>query len=107
VVNPLGAKAQIEGGLVMGLSGALREQITIKGSKAEQSTYSDYLIMRMPEVPAIEVILVESGAPPTGTGEVGVPGAAPVVANAIFAATGKRIRSLPLFFTAPELDPLA
>lgn len=105
VVNPLGAKAQIEGGLVMGLSETLRERITIDAGKAQQSTYSDYRLLRMPEVPVIDVVLVESGALPTGVGEVAVPGVGPAVANAIFAARGARIRSLPLFHTNPELDP--
>jgi isoquinoline 1-oxidoreductase subunit beta len=104
VINPLGARAQIEGGLVMGLSETLRERITIKQGKAEQSTYSDYSIIRMPEVPAIDVVLVESGASPTGAGEVAVPGVAPAVVNAVFAATGERIRSLPLFHSRPEFD---
>jgi isoquinoline 1-oxidoreductase beta subunit len=105
VVNPLGAQAQIEGGLVFGLSGALRERITFKNGKAEQSTYSDYSIIRMPEVPAIDVVLVRSGATPTGAGEVAVPGVAPAVLNAIYAATGQRVRSLPLYHVKPELDP--
>jgi CO/xanthine dehydrogenase Mo-binding subunit len=105
VVNPLGARAQIEGGLVMGLSETLRERITVKDSKAEQSTYSDYPILRMPEVPAIDVVLLDSGAFPTGAGEVAVPGVAPAVLNAVFAATGERIRSLPLFHVKPEFDP--
>jgi CO/xanthine dehydrogenase Mo-binding subunit len=105
VVNPLGARAQIEGGLVMGLSETLRERITIKDGKAEHSTYSDYPILRMPEVPASDVVLVDSGAFPTGAGEVAVPGVAPAVLNAVFAATGERIRSLPLFHAKPEFDP--
>jgi isoquinoline 1-oxidoreductase subunit beta len=105
VVNPLGARAQIEGGLVMGLSETLRERITFNKGKAEQSTYSDYQIIRMPEVPAIDVVLVDSGALPTGAGEVAVPGVAPAVVNAVFAATGERIRKLPLFHVKPEFDP--
>jgi isoquinoline 1-oxidoreductase beta subunit len=105
VVNPLGARAQIEGGLVMGLSETLRERITFNNGKAEQSTYSDYQIIRMPEVPAIDVVLVDSGALPTGAGEVAVPGVAPAVLNAVFAATGERIRKLPLFHVKPEFDP--
>jgi isoquinoline 1-oxidoreductase beta subunit len=104
VVNPLAAKAQIEGGMVMGLSAALRERITVKSGKAQQSSYNDYPVVRMPDVPAIEVVLLESGASPTGIGEMGVPGVAPAVANAIFAATGERIRSLPLFHAKPGFD---
>jgi isoquinoline 1-oxidoreductase beta subunit len=104
VVNPLGAEAQIQGGLVMGLSETLRERITIKAGRAEQSTYSDYPVVRMPEIPQIDVILVESGAAPTGAGEVGVPGVAPAVINAVFAATGDRVRSLPLYHSRPGFD---
>lgn len=105
VVNPLGAQAQIQGGLVFGLSGVLRERVTIVAGKAEQTSFSDYSVITMPEVPKIDVILIDSGAFPSGAGEVAVPGPGPAVANAIFAATGRRIRAMPIFFTRPELDP--
>ena len=104
-VNPLGLKAQIEGGLTMGLSAALRERITVKAGRALQSTYNDYPVIRMPDVPLIDVVLIESGAFPSGGGEIAVPGIAPALANAVYAATGARIRSLPLFHAKPTLEP--
>lgn len=94
-VNPDGVKAQIEGGAIYGLS-ALYEEITLDRGRVTQSNYHDYPVLRMAESPLIEVHIVPSAEPPTGVGEPGVPPILPAVCNAIFAATGKRIRRLPL-----------
>jgi isoquinoline 1-oxidoreductase beta subunit len=96
-VNPLGVKAQMEGAINFGLAQALKSEITVSGGRVEQSNFHDYEVLRMSDAPpAIEVHIVPSIEPPGGCGEPGVPAAAPAVANAIFAATGKRIRRLPM-----------
>jgi CO/xanthine dehydrogenase Mo-binding subunit len=95
-VHPDQAVAQLEGGTVTGLINALRSKITVKDGRVEQSSFHDFPIPRMSEVPPIQVVLLQSGDNPGGLGEVGVPLVAPAIANAIFALTGKRIRSLPL-----------
>lgn len=96
VVNPDQVKAQMESGVNYALSAATGEAITLKDGEVEQSNFDAYKILRMPAAPAVEVHLVKSDKPPTGTGEPGVPPFAPALANAIFAATGKRITRLPL-----------
>jgi isoquinoline 1-oxidoreductase/isoquinoline 1-oxidoreductase beta subunit len=96
VVNPDIVKAQMEGGIIFALTAALYGEISIKNGRVEQSNFDDYALLRMHETPKIEVHLVESNESPSGVGEPGVPPLAPAVANAIFAATGKRLRSLPL-----------
>ncbi len=96
VVNPDAVKAQMEGGIVFGLSAALYGEIILEGGRVLQSNFHDYPIMRLDVCPAIEVYLVESDKGPTGTGEMGVPPVAPALMNAIFAATGKRIRRFPV-----------
>ena len=96
VINPAGAKAQMESGIIYGLSAALMGEITIENGAVKQSNFDGYPILRMRESPKIEVYIVPSEADPTGCGEPGVPPAAPAVTNAIFAATGKRIRRLPI-----------
>jgi isoquinoline 1-oxidoreductase subunit beta len=95
-INPDTVKAQMEGGIIFGLTAALKSAITLKDGRVEQTNFHDYQMMRMFEAPEIEVYIVPSGANPTGVGEPGVPPAAPALANAIFAATGKRIRRLPI-----------
>src|SRR5438093_9333393 len=95
-VNPDGIAAQIEGGIVYGLSAALHEAITIDGGAVQQSNFHDFPMLTMAEMPAVEVHIVPSTAPPTGTGEPGLPPIAPAVANAMFVLTGKRIRRLPI-----------
>lgn len=95
VVNPDGAKTQIEGGIVFGLSAALYQQIDIKGGVVQQNNYDSYEVVRMGEMPVVDVSFVESQDPPTGLGEPGVPPIAPAVANAVFKLTGKRLRKLP------------
>jgi isoquinoline 1-oxidoreductase beta subunit len=100
VVNPDIARAQIEGGIVFGLSAALGEEIAIESGRVQQSSFDDYPVLRMPEAPEIEVYLVPSVEPPAGIGETSGPVTAPAVGNACFAATGMRIRRLPIRLTA-------
>jgi len=95
-VNPDGVHAQVESALVFALTATLKGAITIKQGRVEQSNFNDYDMLRLNETPATEVYLVESTEAPTGIGEPGVPVVAPAVCNAIFAATGKRIRRLPI-----------
>jgi isoquinoline 1-oxidoreductase subunit beta len=94
-VNPLTITAQIEGAIAYGLSAALYGQITLKDGVVEQSNFHNYPILRMTEMPRVEVHILESGDKPTGVGEPGTPPIAPAVSNAIFALTGKRLRTLP------------
>jgi isoquinoline 1-oxidoreductase beta subunit len=94
-VNPAGVIAQVEGGIVYGLAAALYGEITIREGRVQQSNFHDYKPARMSDAPAIEVHIVPSTERPSGVGEPGVPPLAPAVANAIFAATGKRMRRLP------------
>ena len=96
VVNPDRVRAQFEGATIMAISNALYSNITIKQGRIEQSNFSDYLVARTDITPETHVHLVESSAPPGGVGEPGVPPIAPAICNAIFAATGKRIRALPI-----------
>ena len=96
VINPNGARAQIEGGIVYGLTATLKSAITIDRGRVEQSNFDNYEMLRINETPVIEVHFVPSEAPPTGTGEPGLPPTAPAVVNAIFAATGRRLRRLPI-----------
>jgi len=96
VVNPTIAETQVEGAVVMGLTAALKGEITVANGQIQQHNFHDYPLLRMNEMPAIEVYFVPSTEQPTGLGEPGVPPIAPAVANAIFAATGRRIRRLPI-----------
>jgi isoquinoline 1-oxidoreductase subunit beta len=95
-VNPDTVKAQLEGGIIFGLTAALKTEITLDKGRVQQRNFHDYPMVRMFESPAIEVYIVPSSEHPTGVGEPGVPPVAPAVANAIFAATGKRVRRLPI-----------
>jgi isoquinoline 1-oxidoreductase beta subunit len=96
-INPLGVKAQMEGAINFGLAATLKSAITVKGGRIQQSNFHDYEVLRMSEAPAVvEVYIVPSSEPPGGCGEPGVPSVAPAVGNAIFAATGKRVRRLPI-----------
>jgi isoquinoline 1-oxidoreductase beta subunit len=95
-VNPDTIAAQMEGGIVFGLSGALFGEITIKDGRVEQTNFGDYRVLRIHEVPAIDVHLVKSAEAPGGIGEPGTSCVMPALTNAIFAATGKRIRKLPI-----------
>jgi isoquinoline 1-oxidoreductase subunit beta len=96
VVNPSGAEAQVQGGVIDGLSAALYGDITVDRGRVRQSNFGDYRLLRMREAPAIEVHFVRSSAPPSGLGEPPISPVAPAVANAVFAAVGRRIRRLPL-----------
>jgi isoquinoline 1-oxidoreductase beta subunit len=96
VVNPDSVKAQLEGGVIFGLSAALKDEITFENGRVQQRNFHDYQMLRINEAPEIEVHIVPNTEPPTGVGEPGVPPVAPAVANAIFALTGKRIRRLPI-----------
>jgi CO/xanthine dehydrogenase Mo-binding subunit len=96
VVNPDIVKAQIESGVVYGISAALWGQVTLKNGRVEQSNFHDYRALRMNEMPSIEVHLIRNGEAPGGIGEPGTAVTAPALANAIYAATGKRLRKLPL-----------
>ena len=95
-VNPDSVRAQIEGSIIMGMSAALFEQITLEDGRVAQSNFDDYRIARMRDTPEINVSIVKSDAAPTGTGEPGTSPIVPAITNAIFAATGKRIRRLPI-----------
>lgn len=95
VVNPDGALAQIEGALLFGLSAALKEQGSFTGGAFDQKNLDDYRILRLDDVPDVDIHLVESPERPTGLGEPPVTVVAPALANAIFAATGARVRQLP------------
>jgi CO/xanthine dehydrogenase Mo-binding subunit len=96
VVNPDTVKAQIEGGALFGVSGALWGEVTLERGRVRESNFHDVRVLRINEAPAIEVHLVRSNGSPGGIGEPGTAVTAPALANAIFAATGKRIRKLPL-----------
>ncbi|MCW5658786.1 MAG: xanthine dehydrogenase family protein molybdopterin-binding subunit [Burkholderiaceae bacterium] len=96
VVNPDTVRAQMEGGIVFGLSAALYGEITIKNGRVEQSNFGDYRVLRIHEVPTIDVHIVESREAPGGIGEPGTSCVMPALTNAIFAATGRRIRKLPV-----------
>jgi isoquinoline 1-oxidoreductase beta subunit len=96
VVNPDTVRAQMEGGIIFGITGALFGEITLKDGRVEQSNFHNYRTLRINEVPDIDVHLVESTETPGGIGEPGTSAAAPAVCNAIFAATGKRVRKLPV-----------
>lgn len=95
-INPSGVEAQMQGACSDGLSTALKAAITIKNGGAEQTSYFDFEWLRMDEAPRVEVHVIESGDNPGGMGEVGYPSVAPAVANAVAAATGKRVRKFPI-----------
>jgi isoquinoline 1-oxidoreductase beta subunit len=95
-VNPDMVAAQMEGGIVFGLTAALKDEVIFKAGQAQLSSLQDYRLLRFEEMPKIEVYIIPSDRAPQGTGEMGNPPTAPAIANAIFAATGKRIRRLPI-----------
>jgi isoquinoline 1-oxidoreductase beta subunit len=95
--NPDRVKAQMEGAAIMGLGNAIFGQVTFKQGRAEQSNFADYRVLPIGLAPReIDVAIVPSEAPPAGVGEPGVPPIAPALCNAIFTATGKRLRTLPI-----------
>ncbi|GAB3381415.1 molybdopterin-dependent oxidoreductase [Spongiibacter taiwanensis] len=95
-VNPDIVRMQMESGIIFGLTAALKGQITLRDGAVQQSNFHDYELLRLFESPEIDVVIVDSHDAPTGVGEPGVPPIAPAVANAVFAATGQRLRALPL-----------
>ncbi|MBW1881768.1 MAG: xanthine dehydrogenase family protein molybdopterin-binding subunit, partial [Deltaproteobacteria bacterium] len=96
VVNPDTVEAQLHGSVAMGLSLALTGKVTVKDGVVEQGNFDDYPVLRFSEMPRVHVHTVQTDTLPTGIGEPGVPPLAPALCNAIFAATGTRIRNLPL-----------
>jgi isoquinoline 1-oxidoreductase beta subunit len=96
VVNPHFVKGQVEGSIIWALGALLYGGIDFENGRVKQSNYHDYKVLRMDETPEIVVHLIESDDAPTGAGEPAVPPLAPAVLNAIFAATGKRIRKIPV-----------
>jgi isoquinoline 1-oxidoreductase beta subunit len=89
-------KEQMEGGIVFGLTAALKKAITVENGRVQQSNFNDYPLLRMDEMPQVEVHIIPSDAPPSGVGEMGVPPTAPALANAIYNAIGIRVRRLPI-----------
>lgn len=96
VVNPLTVAAQMESGVAFGLGAALHSKLTFKGGRVQESNYHDYQVLRLHEMPKVEVHIVPSTEKMGGVGEPGTPPIAPAVANAVFALTGQRLRELPL-----------
>lgn len=96
VVNPRIVKTQIESGIIYALSAAIKPPVTFADGRTEQSNFHDLPVIRIDEAPSMEVVIVDSEEAPTGVGEIGVPALAPALANALFVATGQRLRDLPL-----------
>jgi isoquinoline 1-oxidoreductase beta subunit len=96
VVNPDIVNAQVEGSIIFGLTAALWGEINIQGGRVQQQNFNHYRLMRMNEAPKIDIFVINSTEAPGGIGEPAVALVAPAVTNAIYAATGRRVRSLPL-----------
>jgi isoquinoline 1-oxidoreductase beta subunit len=96
VVNPDTVQAQIQGSIIFGTTAALYGEITLKNGRIEQTNFDTYQVLRMSEVPAIEIHIIKSSEPPGGMGEAGTSAIVPAIANAVFAATGKRLRKMPV-----------
>jgi isoquinoline 1-oxidoreductase beta subunit len=96
IINLSGAENQIQGSIIDGLSTAWLQELTFDRGRAVQSNFHDYPLLRSPETPAMSVNFIQSKNPPTGLGEPGYPVVPPAICNAIFAATGRRIRQLPI-----------
>ena len=99
VVNAAGAEAQVEGAIAYGLSATLGEEITVEQSMVQQSNFNDYAVLRIGQMPVVNVYFIQGSGTPLGLGEPPLPPIAPAVCNAIFAATGRRIRRLPIRLT--------
>jgi isoquinoline 1-oxidoreductase subunit beta len=95
-VNPDTIAAQIEGGLIFGLTGALYGEITIAKGRVQQSNFNNYRMMRIDQAPKIDIHIIKSGEPPGGIGETGATASSPALRNAIYAATGVALRRLPI-----------
>jgi isoquinoline 1-oxidoreductase beta subunit len=100
VVNPDTVEAQIQGAIIFGLTAALYGEITLKDGRVQQTNFDTYQMLRINEAPAIEIHIVQNSEPPGGMGEPGTSAIVPAVTNAIFAATGKRLRKMPIDTTA-------
>ena len=96
IVNPAGVEAQLMGGTVDGISTATGLEITVSNGRVQQTNFDGYPLLRMPDAPSVETHVLASAMPPSGAGEMGIPSAAPALANAIYAASGVRLRDLPL-----------
>ena len=96
VVNPDTVRAQIQGAIIFGITAALYGEVTLKDGRVEQANFDTYQMVRMNEAPTIDVHIVQSREAPGGMGEAGTSLIAPALTNAIFAATGKRLRKLPI-----------
>jgi isoquinoline 1-oxidoreductase beta subunit len=96
IINPTGARAQVEGGIIEGMSAALMGEITVRDGRVQQDNFNSYPICRIHQVPTIDIHFVESDDSPRGLGEPPLPPVAPAISNAVFAATGRRVRELPL-----------
>ena len=96
VINPDTVQAQLQSGVIFGATAALYGEITLKNGRVEQTNFDTYQMLRMNEAPAIDVHIVKSAEPPGGMGETGTSLIVPAIANAIFAATGKRLRKMPV-----------
>ncbi|HEX3162241.1 MAG TPA: molybdopterin cofactor-binding domain-containing protein, partial [Pseudolabrys sp.] len=105
VVNPDTVQAQIQSGIIFGATGALYGEITLKDGRVEQSNFDTYQMLRINEAPTIEVHIIKSSEPPGGIGETGTSAIVPAIANAIFAATGKRLRKMPVDAAALKQVP--
>jgi isoquinoline 1-oxidoreductase beta subunit len=103
-IHPDNLRAQVEGGVIFGLSGLLKERITIRAGEVQQTNFHDYEPMRLHEIPEVQVRIVDSGAAPSGAGEIGVPMTGAAVANAVHALTGRRLRQMP--FTPEQVKQL-
>jgi isoquinoline 1-oxidoreductase beta subunit len=95
-VNPNTIEAQVQGGIIFGITAALYSEITIEDGRVRQANFTDYRMLRISQAPPIEVHLIKSGEAPGGIGEPGTAALAPALTNAIYAATGKRLRQLPV-----------
>ncbi|HPU14912.1 MAG TPA: molybdopterin-dependent oxidoreductase, partial [Polymorphobacter sp.] len=96
IVNPSGANNQIVGSTLDAINATLNQQITVANGRVEQNNFDDYPLLRLPDAPPVEVQILASDNPPTGLGEPAYPPVPPAIGNAIFAATGVRVRSLPV-----------